>query len=157
MRTQQRALRVGVAGAGWVAGARHIPAFMRDSRAQVVAIYDRYPERAAALARRHAIPRTCQNLTEFFEQDLDVVSVCTSPWTHARLAIESLQQGCHVLVEKPMALSSGDAEEMVRTAEQADRRLCLSHNFLFSRSMLRVKAMIERGEVGPVRHVMAVQ
>jgi predicted dehydrogenase len=152
-----RPLRVGIAGAGWVAGARHIPAYRRDRRVTVTAIYDRYPERAATLARRFGIEHVCTTTDEFFVQGLDIVSVCTSPWTHAKLAIDSLEHGCHVLVEKPMALSTAEAESMVRAAAQAERRLCVSHNFLFSRSMLRVKELMQRGVVGPIRHVMAVQ
>ena len=157
MTVERRRLRIGVAGAGWVASERHVPAFRRDPRVEVVSVYDRSLERATRLARRARIPHASDHLNDFFAQDLDIVAVCTSPWTHASLAIESLQRGCHVLSEKPMALSSDDAIAMVRAAEAAGRILCLNHNFLFSRSMLRIKSMMERDELGPIHHIMAIQ
>jgi scyllo-inositol 2-dehydrogenase (NADP+) len=150
-------LTVGVIGAGWVATARHIPSFQRDRRVRVEALLDPAPERASDAARRHHIPHTYGQLSDFLAHGLDVVAICTPPWTHAPLAIEALRRGCHVLVEKPMAMSAEEASQMVEAAREAGVNLCIAHNFLFSRSMRKALGLMKRGEVGEVQHAIALQ
>ena len=99
-------IRVGVLGAGWVATARHLPSYKRDKRAVIVAVYDRRAERADSAAGRFGVPVATDDLDRFFAEELDAVSVCSSPWSHAELAVEALRNGFHVLTEKPMAMNS---------------------------------------------------
>lgn len=150
-------LKVGVIGAGWVATARHIPSFQRDGRVRVEALLDQAGERAQEVARQLHIPHTYSELPDFLNHGLDVVAICTPPWTHAPLAIEALRRGCHVLVEKPMAMSADEASRMVEAAREAGTSLCVAHNFLFSRSMRRALVLLERGDVGEVQHAIALQ
>jgi scyllo-inositol 2-dehydrogenase (NADP+) len=157
MTERSKPLTVGIVGAGWVATARHIPSFQRDSRVRVEALLDPAPERAGDVARRCHIPHTYSQLSDFLAHGLDVVAICTPPWTHAPLAIEALRRGCHVLVEKPMAMSVEEASRMVEAAREAGAKLCVAHNFLFSRSMRRALLLMERGEVGEVQHAIALQ
>ena len=95
-------LRVGIVGMGWVATARHIPAFKRDGRSTIEAVLDRDRSKAESAARRFRIPRFFNRLEEFLQAPLDVVSVCTPPWTHASLVEAAIRAGKHILVEKPM-------------------------------------------------------
>jgi scyllo-inositol 2-dehydrogenase (NADP+) len=157
MSRPRKPLTVGVIGAGWVATARHIPSFRRDRRVRLEALLDPAPERARDAARRYHIPHTYGQLSEFLAHGLDVVAICTPPWTHAPLAIEALRRGCHVLVEKPMAMSVDEASQMAKAAREAGVNLCISHNFLFSRSMRKALLLLERGEVGEVQHAIALQ
>lgn len=150
-----RPLRVGIIGAGWVATARHIPSYRRHRAAKLVAVFDRTRERAEDVGQRVRIPRACSRLDEFFDQNLDVVSICTPPWTHAELAIQALECGAHVFTEKPMAMNASEATRMVDASVTADRLLCVSHNFLFSKSVQRADAL--RSKVGPVRYVLGLQ
>jgi len=153
----RKPLAVGVIGAGWVATARHIPSFQRDGRVRVEALLEPAPQRARDAARRYHIPHTYGELTPFLAHGLDVVAICTPPWTHAPLAIEALRRGCHVLVEKPMAMSVEEASQMVEAAKKAGTSLCIAHNFLFSRSMRKAMLLLERGDVGQVQHAIALQ
>jgi scyllo-inositol 2-dehydrogenase (NADP+) len=152
-----RPLTVGVIGAGWVATARHIPSFQRDGRVRVEAILDPDLTRAREAARRCHIPHTYGEMSDFLAHGLDVVSICTPPWTHAPLAIEALRRGCHVLVEKPMAMSADEASRMIEAAEEGGATLCVAHNFLFSRSMRKALLLLESGQVGEVQHAIALQ
>ena len=156
-RTGRERLRVGVIGAGWVAQARHIPAFRRHPAVRVAAVYDAHLERAEATARRFGIPAHHNNMEAFLEERLDIVSICTPPWTHCALALQSSERGFHVLTEKPMAMSSEEAARMIETARLSGTSLCVSHNFLFSRSMLSAERLIRRGEVGAIQHVVGLQ
>jgi predicted dehydrogenase len=93
----------------------------------------------------------------FLDEGLDIVSICTPPWTHCPLALQALQHGCHVLTEKPMAMSSEEAAAMIDVARRAGTSLCVSHNFLFSRSMLKAEKLIQTGRVGTIQHVVGLQ
>lgn len=150
-------LRVGVIGAGWVAQARHIPAFKRHPAVRVSAVYDSHLERAQATARRFGIPACHDSMEAFLEERLDIVSICTPPWTHYPLALKCFERGCHVLTEKPMAMSAEEATGMIDAARLAGASLCVSHNFLLSRSMLKAERLIQRGEVGAIQHVVGLQ
>lgn len=130
------ALRIGVAGAGWVAGARHVPSYLRLPDVEIVAVYDRAEQRARRLAEAvpGQVPST-SDLDRFLAEGLDVVSIATSPWSHAEIAVRALDSGAHVFTEKPMALDGAQARQMADAARQADRMLAVSHNFLYSRAM----------------------
>ncbi len=157
MPQRPKPLAVGVIGAGWVAADRHIPSFQRDRRVRVDAVLDPSSERAEAVARRFDIPHTCRELSDFLARGLDIVAICTPPWTHATLAIEALHYGCHVLVEKPMAMSVEEAWKMTDAAREAGKALCVAHSFLFSRSMRKALRLLERGDLGSVQHAVALQ
>jgi scyllo-inositol 2-dehydrogenase (NADP+) len=135
--------RVGIAGAGWVAGARHLPSYARLDGVDVVAIYDRTLARAQRLAADapDAVVAT-DDLDRFLGHDLDVVSVTTSPWSHAEITTRALASGAHVLTEKPMAMDGAEARQMVDAAKAADRLLCVSHNLLWSRGMRGARAKL---------------
>ena len=134
-------IRVGIAGAGWVAGARHLPSYLRHPDVDVVAVYDRRLERAQDLAAKARDKQQAvdvfatDQLADFLDQGLDIVSVATSPWSHHDISIASFAAGAHVFTEKPMAMSLPDATEMADAAAAADRILGVSHNFLFSSSL----------------------
>jgi len=152
-------LRVGIAGAGWVATERHLPVLLARPDVDVVAVYDRQPERARALCERAqhrggVTPSADSNLDTFLARGLDVVHVTTSPWSHHEVALQALQAGAHVFTEKPMAMNLVEAQQMADAARDAGRLLCVSHNFLYSSSMRRGKEQL-RG--APVDYVLGLQ
>ena len=157
MSRSSRALRVGVAGAGWVAGARHVPAYAAHPLAEVVAVYDRREERAGALASQVGGAIATADWERFLAHDLDVISICTPPFAHAEQAIPVLEAGTSVFLEKPMAMGLPEARAIAAAAESSDALLCVSHNFLFSRSMQRLLRVLRSGEAGPIRFVMGMQ
>jgi scyllo-inositol 2-dehydrogenase (NADP+) len=150
-----RPIRVGICGTGWVATARHIPSYRRLDGVDVAAVYDRKEDRADEVAREHRIPATFSSLEAFLASGLDLISICTPPWTHAEIATRASAEGIHVFTEKPMAMNEVEASSMVDAAERAGRLLCVSHNFLFSRSARKADRLL-RG-LGPVRYVLGMQ
>ena len=148
-------VRVGVVGGGWVATARHIPGYRSHGDAEVVALYDRRSDRAETVARDQKIPRWTASLDEMFDLEVDVISICTPPWTHAEIAVAAFERGVHVFTEKPMAMNYGDATAMVDAARAAGRHLCVSHNFLYSRAVQRADALL--ATLPSVAYAMGVQ
>jgi predicted dehydrogenase len=157
MATAEPRYSVGIIGAGWVAGARHAPSYLKDGRVRLSAIYDPDLSKARLMAHRFEAPYATDNLDELLERSRDAVSICTPPMSHKDLAVKALAAGKHVLVEKPMAMTSREARAMATASEKANKRLVVSHNFLFSRSMSRAQKLLEEGKVGDVLNAVALQ
>ena len=111
--------RVGVIGCGLIAQVMHLPYLTELSdRFELAAVCDRRETVAAGCAQRFGVPRAVASWEELLDEPLDAVLIATSG-DHAPIAIEAARAGMHVLVEKPMALSSEGAEAMARAAEFA--------------------------------------
>jgi predicted dehydrogenase len=141
-------VRVGIAGAGWVAEARHLPSYVRHPLVELVAVFDRRQERAGALAARApgAVLATA-DLDRFLAEGLDVVSIATSPWSHYEIAIKAAAAGAHVFTEKPMAMDGREARDMACAAADAGRLLGVSHNFLHSKAMQETRRRLNGATV----------
>jgi predicted dehydrogenase len=81
---------------------------------------------------------------------VQAVAIATPPRTHYDLARRALQAGKHVLVEKPLATSVTEAEEMIELAERNDRVLMPGHTFVYSPPVNKVRELIRSGELGDV-------
>ena len=150
-------LKVGIVGTGWAAANRHIPAFKKDSRVEIVGVENPNIHEARRVARKFHIPNFYGSLHEMLDYGVDIVSVCTPPYTHAELSIEAMEEGCHVLVEKPMAMNKSEAEAMIEVAKRMNVKLCVVHNFLFARSISKIIGMMESGRLGKPLGVIGFQ
>ena len=89
--------------------------------------------------------------------DIDAVAIATPVHTHGPLAIEALRAGKHVLMEKPMAASVREAEEMVRAAKAAGRVLMVDHTFIYSGPVRKMKEILDSGDLGDLYYVDSVR
>ena len=112
-------LAVGVVGAGWMATDYHIPAFTSHPDTRVVAFAERDEDRRAAVEREQSIPGYGDIAAMLSAHDIDAVSICTPPSTHEALFLTAVEAGCHVLCEKPLALTAESARRMADAAEAA--------------------------------------
>jgi predicted dehydrogenase len=146
-------LRVGVIGTGLIATLKHLPAWLRAKElARVSAICDVNPTRAREVAAEFGIPTIYTNTAEMYAKEtLDLVDVCTPPKTHASLTIEALEKGAHVLLEKPMATSLAECDEIIAVAKKTNRIVSLAHSDLFYPSFLKAREMVESGAIGKFR------
>ncbi|TYL36429.1 hypothetical protein CV102_22665 [Natronococcus pandeyae] len=147
---------IGVAGCGAIATERHIPAIQANKRTDLVSVYDHKYPNAERAASKFEINDIYDDFDSFLDT-VDVVTIATPPFTHAELSIAALEAGTHVLCEKPMAVDRAAAERMLDAADRCDARLGLVHNFLFSKSMLKARRMVERGDVGTIQYVKGFQ
>lgn len=90
-------------------------------------------------------------------REVDAVAIATPPATHAELALAALDAGKHVLVEKPLASSVRDAEEMVRRAEKHGLTLMVDHTFIYSSPVRKIKEIVDSGELGDLYYVDSVR
>lgn len=92
------------------------------------------------------------NVGDLLDGSVDLVMVCSEPTRHSRLAVEALQAGVHVCVDKPVATSWADAESVVSAADRASG-LCAVVNRTFSPGLRRLRRWVDAGHLGLPRHV----
>jgi len=118
---------------------------------QLVAVCDIVPERAKALAAATgATPYDSLTAMLAGASGVDVVAICTPNGLHAEHTIEALRAGCHVLCEKPLAITVHDSGEMIRAAEQMNRRLFVVKQNRFNPPVAAVKTAIDAGKFGRI-------
>jgi predicted dehydrogenase len=109
------------------------------------------PQRRAKFSNRYPGIRTSSSYDEVLaDPTVDAVSIATPPATHYSLARQALLAGKHVLVEKPLATSTADAESLIRLAADTGLVLMPGHTFLYSPAVNRVRDMVESDELGEV-------
>ncbi|MGZ5085381.1 MAG: Gfo/Idh/MocA family protein, partial [Usitatibacter sp.] len=91
------------------------------------------------------------------DSSVDAVYVATPHQHHAAHAILAARSGKHVLVEKPMALTIGEADAMIAAAREAGVRLVVGHSHSFDAPILRAREIVESGELGAVRMITSLQ
>lgn len=87
--------------------------------------------------------------------DLDAVVIATSVKLHYPMAKASLLAGKHTFIEKPMARSSHECEELIEIAHKKGLVLMIGHTFLFSQAVKKIKEIVEHGDIGEIRYICA--
>src|SRR5215216_945572 len=149
-------IRIGVLGAAAIVPMALTRPACFVPEAQIAAIAARDPKRAQSFARRHHIPRVHQTYNALLaDPDIDAIYNPLPNSLHAEWTISALQEGKHVLCEKPFASNAKEAEEMAKTARETG--LVLSEAFAYRYHPLigRVKEIISSGELGKIRHIEA--
>lgn len=115
----------------------------------LAAVCDIVPERANALARQFSA-KPYYDISGLLEKEsgLDVVAVCTPNGLHAEHAIRCLQAGAHVLCEKPLCISTADAQKMIKTAETCQRKLFVVKSTRYNPALAALKDLIMQGRLG---------
>ena len=144
--------RVGVVGAGWAADG-HTVGFNLDPRARVVGIANRTRERGEALARRHGVPHVVSTAEELLSLELDVVALTTPGRYHCEAGLAALEAGCHVICEKPMAMSADEAGQMLRLAEEKGLAGGMAFTWRYPGRYQRMRELIAEGKIGRVREL----
>jgi predicted dehydrogenase len=150
-------LKVGAIGCGYW-GPNLIRNFVEIPGADVEAVADLDQTQLDHIHSRYPrIKVTTKNYRDLFELDLDAVVISTPPTTHFDIARDCLLNGLHVLVEKPLTVSSRDARELIKIAEQCNRVLMVGHTFEFNPAVRALKEMIGSGELGEIHYIDAVR
>jgi predicted dehydrogenase len=143
-------MKAGIVGCGHVSH-KHIAALRKLRGIELAGVCDRDAALAQRVAAVAGTSRACGDLAQLLAATrLDVVHILTPPRSHRDLAIQAMQAGCHVLVEKPMALTAADADEMTEVARREGVSLCVCHNFLFEPCVMRARKLVASGVVGDV-------
>src|SRR5436305_6957178 len=119
--------RAGLIGAGYICEF-HVAA-LRRAGIEIVGVCDVDTARANATAGQFAL-KVFESAAQLAAAGANVLHVLTPPHTHAAVALEALDLGCHVLVEKPLATDAEDCRKIERRAAEKGLRVCVNHSLL---------------------------
>jgi predicted dehydrogenase len=151
-----KSVRMGVIGCGYW-GPNLIRNIVEAPGVEAVGVADLSPQRLAAVAARFPGVRTVGDYHELLALGADAVIVATPPATHHTIARDCLLHGVHVLVEKPLALTSAHAEELIQLAAARGLVLMAGHTFEYNAAVHELKRLLQAGELGEVGYIDAVR
>ena len=143
-------VRIGVVGLGYW-GPNLVRNVVDSPRAKLAWLCDTNPRALIAMTRRYPDVRRTHDFAELLaDPELDAVLVSTPISTHHGLASAALEAGKHVWIEKPFASSSAEAVDLIERAERMGLVLLPGHTFLYSPSVVKIKELIDSGELGEI-------
>lgn len=142
--------KVGIIGCGRISRFHGMPVSSQEN-AQVVACCDLIPERAREMAGLFGCKKTYQDFEEMIRKEkLDVVHICLPHYLHSPVAVRAMELGCHVLTEKPMAISMEQAEAMVASARKTGKTLGVIFQNRYNAGSVLVKNCLDSGRLGKI-------
>lgn len=149
----QEKLRYACIGAGGIARKKHMNGYSRLPQIKLAAVCDTDREAAEKLALEFGVKKVYTDYREMLEKEhLDIVSVCTPNHTHRSISAEALQH-CNVHVEKPMALNSNEAKEIVMAEKMNGKKVQVGLNKRFLSSTILLKRMMKEDFLGDIYRV----
>jgi predicted dehydrogenase len=143
-------VRAGIAGFGFI-GPHHAEAMRRLGFVEVAGICTIDMEETRRKAEQYSIPRQYESYEQMAaDPDLDVIDVVTPTYLHHPVAKAAIAAGKHVIVDKPLALSSAQARDLVEAAAAAGVVNAVTFNYRFNPMVQQARAMIARGELGEI-------
>ncbi len=152
---RNRKLRVGIVGTGWIAG-NHITEYLKMDDVEFVAACDLIPGKAEAFCKQfgaEGVRCYTSDLEMYEKENLDAVSVCTYNRTHAECSIHAMRAGMHVLLEKPMCVTTEEAVEIMRVERETGKILSIGFQPRFDRDMKLVKQVVQSGVLGKIYYI----
>jgi len=140
-------VNVAIIGAGHAATTMHIPAWKKLRQVNLTAVCDIDEERVKSVAKAWRIPHAYTDFDELLEREENaIIDICTPPSTHAPLSVKALRTGHNVVLEKPMAMSYDECKKIMDEYQRrkGEVKLCVVHNFLFTRPLLNIKSIINK-------------
>ncbi len=147
-------LRIAIAGTGF--GEQYAVGLQASPDVEVVGVFSRRLERAAAMAQKFGVPVSTRNFEDLLKIPyLDAVAIVTPNSTHAEFVREAIRARKHVICDKPLAMNGEEAAELYRLAEAAAVRHVTFVPYRFSPASVAIKTAAQSGQVGRVVSVTA--
>jgi predicted dehydrogenase len=145
-------INLGIIGYGYW-GPNLVRNFNQTLNCIVKSVADARPARLELLAKNYpAIKGVADAKTIIRDTSIDAVIIATPVFTHFQLAKEALLQGKHVLLEKPMASTVAEAQELIDIALQKKRVIMVDHTFLYTGAVQKIKELIDQGTIGSIQY-----
>jgi len=146
-------LNIGIVGCGKIADS-HIEEIQKLGCARVLAVCDLEPLLAEQLAVRYSVPHRYTDFDRMLsEHRLDVIHVATPPNSHLTLAQKAAEAGCHVFLEKPLALNATDGQRLIECLQQTRRKMTINYWYNFESPALALKEYVSKGNLGDPIHI----
>ncbi|MEK0314017.1 Gfo/Idh/MocA family protein [Cohnella sp. 56] len=148
-------IKVGIVGTGSISN-YHMNAYRNNADAEIYAVCDMNAERAAAQAAAYGAPQVYTEYAAMMaDPHVDAVSICTWNNTHAPFAIQALEAGKHVLVEKPLCMTVQEALEVETAVLRSGKQLQIGYVRRYDPNAAMLKGWIDEGELGGIYYAKA--
>ncbi|MCL4384877.1 MAG: Gfo/Idh/MocA family oxidoreductase [Actinobacteria bacterium] len=148
-------IKVGVIGLGWF-GEHHIDTLQALPLADVTAVCTRREERLKEIANKYNIKKTYTNYHELLaDKDIDMVSIVTHVYDHMQPAIDAINAGKHVFLEKPMANNAEECDKILEALKNTDKFFMVGHVCRFDTAYALAKEEIDAGSIGKIISIHA--
>ena len=151
-------MRIGIIGCGWIADA-HMNSYLRQPDVEIVAGADLIPGKAKAFMEKHGVTdaktdyASHKEMIEDKSLCLDAVSICTYNRQHAQPAIDALNAGINVLLEKPFTVTLDEAVEVVKAEKKSGKVLSIGFQPRMDANMKKIKEIVESGVLGKIYYI----
>jgi predicted dehydrogenase len=143
-------VRVGVIGYGYW-GPNLVRNFANTEGAKVVSVADLDPKKLAMVGRRHPDISTTIDAGDLLaDNGIDAIIIATPVRTHYELALSAIRAGKHILVEKPLAETSEQAEKLIEEARRRNLVLMVDHTFLYTPAVQKIRQLVREGVLGDI-------
>ncbi|WP_423147940.1 Gfo/Idh/MocA family protein [Rubrolithibacter danxiaensis] len=143
--------KVAILGAGFISDI-HLESYHRFiPEAEVVAVYARNPEKAKSFADKYNIPQWFDSIEKLIsESGCEVVDICLPNYLHADATIKAARAGKHIIIEKPLAVTLEEADEMIDACKQNNVKLMYAEELCFAPKYERARHLVKEGAVGEI-------
>lgn len=155
-RRADRAVRIGIVGFGYW-GPKLVRNVAEMPEAELAWVADLDPGRLARVRADYPAVSTTPDYGDLLRADIDAIVVATPIRTHYRLAKAALLAGKHVLVEKPLAATTDEAEDLVQLAETRGLTLMVGHTFEYNAAIRTLREIVASGELGDLYYADAAR
>ncbi|NJP06943.1 MAG: Gfo/Idh/MocA family oxidoreductase [Chloroflexaceae bacterium] len=150
-------IRVGVIGYGYW-GPNLVRNFVEAPGAHVVGVSDLRNERLNLVRSRYPAVETTSDYRDLVRHpDIDAIAIATPVSSHFELALQALEAGKHVLVEKPLTASAEQAERLIDLAERQQRVLMVDHTFVYTGAVRKIHQLVSSDELGQIYYYDSVR
>jgi len=143
-------MKYGLIGCGRISP-NHIAAALANNL-EIVALCDVVPENIEDKMLKFDLPRNIKVYTDYKEmlanETLELVSIATESGKHAAIALDCIEAGCNLIIEKPIALSLEDADMVIAAAKKKGVKVCACHQNRFNKSIQKIREAVERRRFG---------
>lgn len=135
----------------------HIKASLAN-HCNIVSVCDIVPENMEILLKKHELQdnKNIARYTDYKEmitkETIDFVSIATESGKHAEIALHCIEQGIHVIIEKPMAMSVEDCDKIITLSEEKKVKVCACHQNRFNQSVQKLREALDAGQIGKLSH-----
>jgi predicted dehydrogenase len=150
-------INVAVIGIGYW-GPNLVRNFIANPKTHINTCCDLNQERLNFIHRFYPSLKTEKDYRKIIKDpNIDLIAICTPVFSHYEIAKAALNEGKHVLIEKPMTSKSEDAEDLINLAEKKDLRIFVDHTFVFTGAVRKMKELIENDDIGDLYYFDSVR
>ncbi len=145
-----RKIKWGVSGCGKITENSFVPAVHNLKRSQITSVYSNSIDRAKRIATKSLTAQAFDDFDEFLKSDFEILYIASSNELHYEQAIKAAKAGKHILCEKPMALNSNQAKEMLKVANENNVSFRMNYIFRFHPLIQKAKELVDKSLLGSI-------